>query len=1049
MHKLSKIWNIILPLFLLQVSTCFINAQETNTKQRVLKGFVYSAETGEPLSAINVRVPEYSAVITEDDGSFSLKVFDNAIIHVSKEDYQTKIINVTNKESINIYLESNYIHSFYDKAMYGFDQEGVYYSSKSLDVLDAGEDAWKNGGVSAENLINKVTGVNIKANSGNPGMGSDIYIRGFNSMYSNCQPLIIVDGQIYDNSTYSSSVVNNAFFNSLSLISINDIDNITIQKDGGAIYGAKGANGVIYINTKRAKKLATSIELTVSSEVKSVPEEVPVLDASEYRLYLNEMLLSKGLTGDEISELPYMDDNTSNEEYYTYHNNTNWQEKVFENSLSENVGVNISGGDQIATYTLSVGYLANKGVVKSTDYTRFNTHLNADINMSEKIKVSTSLGMSKEKRTLFDEGTSLNSNPIYTSLIKAPILAANERDETGECSPNLEDVDVFGISNPESIMEGFIGERNNSRFFGNIGLKYIANKEFTISENVGLTYDNGKESMYSPLIGVVDDTLSNGVGDNRIAGSSFAFHSVASDTRLAYKKSFSNVSKLEAYAGGRVTINRFTNDWATGYNSSSDQMTDVNDADEDYVTLYGSNGSWNDLTYYLSGKYMYNNKYIVGAEFSLNGSTRFGSKAPGLTLFDNQLGMFYNISGAWIASSESFLSGLDFLDLLKVRAAYTVVGNDDIGNYESELYYTDSQFMLYKGIIRGNLQNESLQWETVSKLNVGLDVSLLKEKLNISVDYFNNYTSDMLVNMPADAVSGFETYFDNGGEMENSGIDLSVKGRIIDNSNIKWDLEAGISMYKNKLKKLPEDNLITEVADGYILSKVGGAVGQFYGYKSLGVFTSDAEATASGLKYETSATTTAAFQGGDMHFEDITEDGVINEEDMQVIGDPNPDFTGYVATSLQYKNFMLEAVMNYSVGGDVYNYQRYKLESMSGYENQTKAVLNRWKYDGQVTDMPHLSYGDPQGNSSFSDRWIEDGSYMRLKHVTLSYKIPLKSQAIQNLQVFVKGNNLLTLTDYLGRDPDFSFNSSSLYQGVDLGLCPQVSSVLLGFKLGL
>ncbi len=1050
MYKITKICNIILPLLLLQVSTCFLFAQDSKKAGRTLKGYVYSAETGKPLSVVNISIPDFSAAITEDDGSFTLNVFDNAFLYVSKEDYQTKIVNVIKKDSIKIYLNDIDAKSFYDDAILGFNKEDVYSSTKSLDVLKTRNITWKNGGASAEDLISKVTGVAIKANSGNPGMGSDIYIRGFNSMYSDCQPLVVVDGQIYDNRSYSSSIVNNAFYNPLSLIDINDIDNITIQKDGGAIYGAKGANGVIYITTKRAQKLATTIELTVSSEVKSTPEKIPVMDASQYRLFLNEMLLSEGLSGTEINELDYMDDNTDNENYYTYHNNTDWQKKVFENSISENVGVNISGGDQVATYTLSVGYLSNNGVVKSTDYNRFNTRLNADINMSDKIKVSTSLGITKEKRTLFDEGTSLTSNPIYTSLVKAPILTDYERDETGEYSPNLEDVDVFGMSNPQAIMENFDAERNNSRFFGNVALKYV-NKNFSVTENLGLTYDNHKESLYSPLTGVVDDTLSNGIGDNRLAGSTYAFHSVASDTRFSWKTKFSKLSGIDFIGGARLTVNRYTNDWEIGYNSSSDQMTDVSDADEDYVTVYGSNGSWRDLTYYLSGKYMIKNKYVLGAEVSLNGSSRFGDKAPGLRMFDNEFGLFYSGSAAWIASSESFFSNLRFLNLLKFRGSYTVVGNDDIGDYESELYYTDSQFMLYKGIIRGNLQNEELQWETVSKINLGVDLSLFRERLNFTFDYFDNYTTDMLVNIPADVESGFESYFGNSGEMKNTGFDVSIKGRIINSRSFKWDLEAGISMYKNTLKAIPDNQLITEVADAYVLSEVDHPVGLFYGYKSLGVFSSDQEAENSGLYYETSATTTKAYQGGDMHFEDISGDGIINEDDRQVIGDPNPDFTGYVATGFQLRNLRLDVVVNYSVGGDVYNYQRYKLESMCGVENQTTAVLNRWKYDGQVTDMPQLSYGDPQGNASFSDRWIEDGSYARLKQVTLSYQFPSngKGKGIKNFQLFVKGNNLITLSDYLGRDPDFSFNSSSLYQGIDLGLCPQVSSVLVGFKIGM
>jgi hypothetical protein len=292
--------------------------------------------------------------------------------------------------------------------------------------------------------------------------------------------------------------------------------------------------------------------------------------------------------------------------------------------------------------------------------------------------------------------------------------------------------------------------------------------------------------------------------------------------------------------------------------------------------------------------------------------------------------------------------------------------------------------------------------------------------------------------------TGFSNYLVNSGAMKNTGYEIKLNSKIF-NSNFKWELGLNLAKYINEITELPEGEFITNIAGANILTREGLPVGVFYGYKVEGVFATNAE--ASGYSMIKANGKPASFSGGDIHF--ASADNVIGESDMQVIGDPNPDFTGGISNTFRWKRIALDALVTFTVGNDVYNYTRSKLESMSGYENQTQAVMNRWRYEGQLTDMPKATINDPMGNSRFSSRWIEDGSFMRLKTITLSYDVPINNSFFKNIDIYLTGTNLITLTKYEGFDPEFSVGGSPLEQGIDYGLVPQYKSILFGVKLGL
>ena len=334
-------------------------------------------------------------------------------------------------------------------------------------------------------------------------------------------------------------------------------------------------------------------------------------------------------------------------------------------------------------------------------------------------------------------------------------------------------------------------------------------------------------------------------------------------------------------------------------------------------------------------------------------------------------------------------------------------------------------------------------------VNGGVDLGLFNDRLSLSFDCFSSNTSNLLVVKQLPVIAGLGSYWTNGGTMQNTGYELSVNWKALNFKNFTWELGASVGHYANKITSLPVNDYTTQVFDGEVLTAVGQPMGTFYGYKTLGVFATQADADLAGLKKLNIDGTYSQFNAGDINFDDKTPDGIIDEKDKQIIGNSNPDLYGTITSKLSYKRISLSTVFTYSYGNDVYNYFRSQLESGKDFNNQTRVMINRWTAAGQVTDIPKAIYGDPMGNSRFSNRWIEDGSYLRLKTMTLSYDVPIKSNFIEGFNVWVSANNLLTLSKYLGLDPEFSVRNSVYYQGVDAGLVPLTKSYYIGVKFNL
>ena len=546
--------------------------------------------------------------------------------------------------------------------------------------------------------------------------------------------------------------------------------------------------------------------------------------------------------------------------------------------------------------------------------------------------------------------------------------------------------------------------------------------------------------------------------------------SVQSDTRLEWSRQLRE-HFLSVYGGVRYASFAFDDNEPQGqYASAGNDKTPNISTNMDFVDATGTDDAWRSLTWYANADYNYRNRYFAQLTLSMESCSRFGKEADGLKIGGVSWGLFPSVQLGWALTNEEWFPRTKGINYLLLKAGYDISGNDDINNYAARTSFGVTKY-LYRSTaaMLDNIGNESIAWEKTSKLNLGFKAYLLGNRLGVDFDYYRHHTSNLLtLKSFENPVAGINNYWSNGGSLDNEGFETTITGKPLVTKDLSLEVGASIGHYANKVKSLPNDSRLyvdgQRSAQGYtsslygtdnIATIVGQPVGVFYGYKTEGVFATDAEAAAAGkgtYLYLTDATGAHQnFHAGDMHFVDVNGDGEISEADKTIIGNPNPDIYGNIFASLVWKDLTLHVGFNYSLGNDIYNYQRSILEGGFNFYNQTTAMTNRWRAEGQQTDIPRVSYDDPMGNSRFSDRWIEDGSYLRLKTVNLTYRVPVPGSWtwLQGLSVWAEANNLFTLTHYLGNDPETSVANSVLYQGIDSGNVALGRTFTLGMRINL
>lgn len=920
---------------------------------------------------------------------------------------------------------------------------------------ETAEDAYTNTPVlSVEDILQNRLGSDVRAinRSAATAVGDNMFIRGYNSLNANAQPLIIVDGTIWDEQNVTSSVFNGFYQNPLSDIDVNDIESVQILKDATSIYGSKGGNGAIIVKTKRGRSSVTRIGADISFGFNLAPRKYDVMDASQYRTYLSEIMKGSSSAADlstTFSKFFGTDKNAA--DYSTYHNMNDWNDDVYHTGNTQHYGINVQGGDDIAKYAISLGYSDNRGTVKSTDFSRLNARINADVYLHRKLTLETSIYFSHLSRDMQDDGVNAYTSPTYIACIKSPFLVPYRYTDDGSILTNtLNDVDALGVSNPVSLINNAKNTNKHYRFGFSLAPVWTVNDVLKVSGRFTYTLNNTKEHYFSPMSGIAAQKVDDHLWMNTVKDQTMNQNNLFAQLQLDFTKDLSAGSRVEAFAGYRMLYTGFKSTYEDGHNTGNDKVVNMNNS-LSYRTVGGTNTDWSSAAVYAQAKYSYMQRYNLWAAVSVDASSRFAKDAEGdFRMFGGTWATFPSAGASWMVSNEKFMKALCAVSHLDLHASYGVTGNDDIDGMNRYSYLTAVNYMgAATGLKIGGLANSSLKWETVDKMNAGIDISFLNDRFGISFDYFHHVTHNLLTVKTPDVSTGQESYLCNGGELQNDGFEVNVDAKAMNLKNFKWNANIGFAHYKNKVNQLPDGDYTTSVLGGEILTSVGSAAGLFYGYKTAGIFSTTAEAKTANLRIQNSDASYSTFAAGDVHFIDVDGNGIINSADRQVIGNPNPDLTGSFSNRFTYKRFTLDVLMTYSLGNDIYNYQRQMLESMTNEYNQSAAVLNRWKTEGQMTEMPRAVYDDPMGNSRFSDRWIEDGSYLKLKEVKLSYELPITSTYIQGITVWAAATNLATFTHYLGSDPEVSMSRSVLYQGIDNGYLANGRSFYMGLKLNL
>ena len=1045
---------------------------------KTVRGYVTDAATGKPLAGVIVEAygnNRYTAM-TDETGAYELKVPEYvSSVSMRVEGYQLlqKAIS-TDIDKTNGQLYPATFSPIYARTTESF-------SSRSATNFD------NTAQLSIDPLVAEQLGADIHSigRSGQLGIGNTMFINGLTSLQSNAQPLVVIDGVITDMQNDRQMLHEGYYNNILANLNVNDIESVTVLKNGTAIYGAKAAGGVILIKTKRNKSMATKIDVNINGQFMLQPRLPKMMGAEDYRLYATEML--GGIT-DNVQNMEFVNADPSNYYYKTYHNNTDWTKEVYHNTFVSNYGINVQGGDDVANYNLSVGYSFGEATQRGNDFSRFNMRLNTDIHVFRGLDVRFDAAYSDVNRDLRDDGASADlsagtvSSPGFLSLIKSPFLAPYAYDVSGRQSHYLSEADNYlvkafdssvdllqkdnvdyvksvSLSNPVAILQ--LGDGENRNQAGNrmitfsITPHYQFNGHLSLQEHFNFTLVNTNENYYQPREGTPPYMLmanSNDHVENMAQSMASRQNAILSDTRLMWNNRY-GAHYIDVIGGVRYQSSKYKLTAQRGYDTGNDKYPSTGNTNSKYRTTWGADDKTRELTWYAQVDYNWSDKYYLQAGFSAEASSRFGDDADGLKLGGVVWGLFPSINAAWVISNEKWLANVKFVDYLRLNAGFDVTGNDNIDYTASKTYFVANNMLNQKidGKSIGNIGNTSLKWETTNRLTVGLDGNFFNNRLNARINYYKGWTNNLLTLRQLAWTSGLAESWSNDGKLENEGIEVGASIKVLNLKDFGWELGATAGHYVNKITALPNNNksFETEAYGATILSQVGTAAGVFYGYKTDGVYATQAEAVADGYYQVNSRDEKEYFSAGDMRFVDKDNNGVIDDNDRFVIGDPNPDLYGNIYTRFNYKNWSLSATMRYSLGNDVYNYQRSLLEGGSRFYNQTTAMLSRWISEGQQTEIPRISYSDTMGNSRFSDRWIEDGSYLRLSNVTLSYSIPIRSTYLQGITLWGGAYNLFTITRYLGSDPDCGVSGSTLLQGIDRGLLANSRSFALGVKVNL
>lgn len=1025
----------------------------------VVRGVILSG-VNEPIPnvAVSIEGSRDMPAITGDDGRYEVKVpAGSTWMTISPATrYKRKRVYIDKRSQIDVVLTTQDLVAG-DDILTVFSQpmskKNIVSSYTDLDLSGNNKAPY----ISIDQYMQgRVTGMNLVSQSGTPGAGMSANMRGINSINANNQPLFIIDGMPMQQQGMFGSVIEGYVYNPVSGVNPLDISKLTVFNDPvyTAAYGSKASNGLVVIETLDPTATETSFEVDLRRGFSFTPDRyMTQLDSSQHRTLVNEILYSSGLTEEVLQDrYPSLFLTPREDDFINYRHNTQWQDLIFGNGSFTNFNVKVKGGDEIASYGLSLGFYDNEGIIKNTDYNGLNLRFVSRVNVFRWLKMNASVSFNTSSSNLKESAKVKETNPILAALGKSTMLSpyAYDNDSVRKLTKILANVEDLGGSNPLSIIEKFEAVNRNYHFISNIGFEGTIRKNLILNTNFGITYNALKEKIFMPNAGM--ESYYNKEAHNVIKAATNTLNSFFNHTYLRYNREFNNDHQLVSTTGMNLQMNQFQYDWGLTKNANeNDQYKELDNGVSNMREVGGHNRDWNWLSFYENLSYSYRDKYLASVSLSVDGSSRVGKNAPNtLKIGGNPFGIFYSAGLGWRLSNEDFLNDAAWLEDFKLRLAVGRTGNDDIGESNANNFYRTIQFRETVGLVPVTISNDQLTYETVTQLNGGFDLALNGNRFRLNLDVYQSNVDNMLIYVPLESYMGYDYRPENSGSMKNTGVDMNAFYRVVDQVRFKWDVQASASMVRNRIDEMEGGKQVISILGGELVNMPGETANSFYGYQFKGVYSSYDEAAASGLKNAKGV----AYKGGDAIYEDIsgpngTADGVINEYDKVALGSAMPTLHGGITNTFRYGNWMFSAFVQAVTGNKVFNYVRYMNERMTNIDNQSAHVLNRWQYEGQVTDVPRALWNDPVGNSAFSSRWIEDGTYLRLKNVVLSYTIPNEFLVFKNAEFYVSATNLLTFSKYLGYDPEFGYSYNRNDQGIDYGQTPQARQFMLGIKFGL